>query len=210
MLWLMVSQMDFAALPPTILHKYLIAWDLVPPMRLLSSHTPPLPASLMIAHARATSPEPSLTNTTPANRPRRDLKDATKRRSSRLAEEERLQDSIAVMADVQGTHQVFATMAERHFQQRTTASVTAKEVEILTGFLQAVNRSRGVYSFLDCFAPLPTWDDYFRPRWLGSCCSFVGRCTCIYVLLCLRARASSAARFKVATGTVVTWAISTI
>jgi len=132
--------MDFAALPPASLHRYLVTWNLVPPMDMLSSTVPALPSSIMIAQARAVTPESTTTavGVTPANRPRREHKDGSKRRSSRLVEDE-MTENVAVMADVEASHHAYALIAERHFQQKPAA----KEVEVLTNFLHAVGRSRG-------------------------------------------------------------------
>lgn len=126
-------QMDFEALPPHILYRYLHHWGIVPPLSLIASSTPLLPPALL-QHMASNGPEQPIT---PANRPRREPKETQNRRrqSSQIIEG----DSIAVMADVDGVHQAYAVIAEQHFQRRPAV----KEVEVLTNFLSTASRSQG-------------------------------------------------------------------
>lgn len=125
--------MDFEALPTATLHRYLLAWNLIPPLELLSSSIPPLPSTLLMQGA-VPEHEPSIT---PANRPRRESKDGHSRR--RVSSQSIEGDTVAVMADVDGVHHAFAAIAEQHFQQRPAV----KEIETLTNFLAVANRNRG-------------------------------------------------------------------
>lgn len=94
---------DLSTLPLECLRKYIIRYDLVPPMYPSphTHHTPPLPPHLVNPPPppppRSQSPPSQLT---PANRPRRDLTKSS-RRSTRLAEDEQLQ---AIYAGVKETH----------------------------------------------------------------------------------------------------------
>lgn len=125
--------MDFEALPPAVLQRYLHHWGLVPPLSLITSSSPLLPSALLYQIAN-NGPEPSLT---PANRPRRELKELQNRRQRSTHSIEG--DSFPVMADVDGVHQAYAAIAEQHFQRRTAV----KEVEVLTNFLLSASRCRG-------------------------------------------------------------------
>jgi hypothetical protein len=129
----MQLQMDFEALPPAVLQRYLHHWGLVPPLSLITSKTPVLPSALLL-HLQNNSPEATVT---PANRPRREPKEIQNRRqfSSHSIEG----DNIAVMADVDGVHQAYAAIAEQHFQHR----LAVKEIEVLTNFLLIASRCQG-------------------------------------------------------------------
>lgn len=89
--------------------------------------------------SRAASP--LATSTTPANRPRRarDSKEASRRRSSRLLEEE-LRAGVGqppVLADVGEIHNVLATIVARH-----CGELAVKEVDTLASFMCAVKGGR--------------------------------------------------------------------
>lgn len=87
--------------------------------------------------SRAPSPDPT---PTPANRPKRG-KDTSRRRSTRLLEEEmRGLDQVPVLADIGELHGVLATIAQRHFRD---ASV--REVDTLSSFISAVKTRGGVH-----------------------------------------------------------------
>lgn len=129
------AQVDFAAMPVDALLRYLAQADAVPPLHpsLCSAENPPLPSSLLNPQAtapRAPSPAPT---STPANRPRRDVKDASRRRSSRLLEEEERSRRAPVLADAQAVHAVFATLAERQFEKEIV-----READAMQQFLLAV------------------------------------------------------------------------
>lgn len=123
-------QIDFKSLPLTTLHRYISHFNLIPPINPspLTLADPPTPAFLMepMPHlSRALSP---LVFPTPANRPRRDPKDPSRRRSSRLLEEN--ETRTPVMADVAEVHTLLATLAERHFQEHVV-----NEIDALASFM---------------------------------------------------------------------------
>jgi len=78
---------------------------------------------------------------TPANRPRRESKDHSRRRSSRLIEEE-ARSRPPILADVEEFHVVLAGIAERHFRD-ILAINGRKEVDTLASFMCAVERAKG-------------------------------------------------------------------
>jgi len=131
------QQMDFSTLPVDALHRYLAQYDLIPVVHPspLSAHDPPAPPSLLEANqgpSRGASP-PAVT--TLANRPRRESREQSRRRSSRLLEEGRLR--TPVLADVAEVQSVLAGIAQRHFE-----SQVVKEVDSLASFMCAV-KGRG-------------------------------------------------------------------
>ncbi|KAJ6497991.1 hypothetical protein C8R47DRAFT_1112484 [Mycena vitilis] len=137
-----VSLVEFIKMPTPVLYRYLTQFDLVPPVYpspLLASDPPP-PAVLdnpVRQPSRAPSPPP----TTPANRPRRESKDQTRRRSSRLVEEE-MPTRPPILADLDELHGVLAGIAERHF--RDLASINGREeVDTLASFMCAVEKAKG-------------------------------------------------------------------
>ncbi|KAJ7674444.1 hypothetical protein B0H17DRAFT_1016706 [Mycena rosella] len=137
-----VSLVEFIKMPTPVLYRYLTQFDLVPlvyPSPLLASDPPP-PAVLdnpMRQPSRAPSPPP----TTPANRPRRESKDQTRRRSSRLVEEE-MPTRPPILADLDELHGVLAGIAERHF--RELAAINGREeVDTLASFMCAVEKAKG-------------------------------------------------------------------
>ncbi|KAF9069651.1 hypothetical protein BDP27DRAFT_1222248 [Rhodocollybia butyracea] len=140
-----ISMVDFVKMPTLSVLRYLSAYDLVPSIRPLpsSADEPPPPYSLMhYPHPpRAPSPVPV---TTPANRPRRDpnQKDQSRRRSSRLSEEENFFQRTPVLADTYELHVVLAGLAERHFRE-TTSINGREEIETLTAFMVALEKKSG-------------------------------------------------------------------
>ena len=80
--------------------------------------------------------------TTPANRPRRsrESKEASRRRSTRLLEEEARaeMERAPVLNDVREIHGVLATLATRHFRE-----TSFREVETLSAFMCAVKARCG-------------------------------------------------------------------
>ncbi|KAJ7785653.1 hypothetical protein B0H16DRAFT_1487579 [Mycena metata] len=137
-----VSLVEFIKMPTPVLYRYLTQFDLVPlvyPSPLLANDPPP-PASLdnpMRPPSRAPSPPAA----TPANRPRRESKDQTRRRSSRLVEEE-TPTRPPILADLDELHAVLAGIAERHF--RDLASINGREeVDTLASFMCAVEKAKG-------------------------------------------------------------------
>ncbi|KAI0063135.1 hypothetical protein BV25DRAFT_1824684 [Artomyces pyxidatus] len=128
------SPMDFASLPMEALHRYLAQYDLIPSVHPspLTAHDPPPPASLLHplrGASRALSPVSTIT---PANRPRRESREQSRRRSSRLLEEEP-RGRAPVLADVEEVHAVLAGIAQRHFEAQVV-----KEVDSLASFMCAV------------------------------------------------------------------------
>ena len=106
-------------------------FDLIPTIRPspLTTLDPPPPAALEGLPGRHTSPTPSLSATTPANRPRRDPKEQSRRRSSRLIEDE-FPTRAPIVADEEA-YRVLAGVAERHFVDQ----VRREEVDILASFM---------------------------------------------------------------------------
>ena len=127
--------MDFHSLPADALCRYLVQADAVPVLfpSPCSIENPPLPSSLLNVQGtlpRVSSPVPT---TTPANRPRRDPKDANRRRSSRLQEEDERSRRGPILADAEAVHDVLATLSERHFEKQPI-----KEGDTVQQFLLAV------------------------------------------------------------------------
>ena len=128
-----------------MLNGYLNKHDLFPPIypSPASSATPPPPSHLInppMYVRREVSPTPSLTTggITPANRPRRDPKrdrDGSRRRSSRLLEEESAWRDMRnpILADIDEAHGAIATIAQRHFERQTM-----REGDVITAFVYAV------------------------------------------------------------------------
>lgn len=125
------SNVDFNKLPTATLHRYLSHFNLTPliyPSQLTST---PLPApSILLAPTRQSSRglSPLAMSTTPANRPRRDPKDQSRRRSSRLLEES--EPRVPILADVADVHTVLATLVDKHFQD-----YVANEIDTLASFM---------------------------------------------------------------------------
>ncbi|KAJ7293919.1 hypothetical protein C8J57DRAFT_1429588 [Mycena rebaudengoi] len=135
-------RVEFIKMPTPVLYRYLNQFDLVPlvyPSPLLANDPPP-PSSLdnpLRQISRAPSPPP----TTPANRPRRESKDHTRRRSSRLVEED-APSRMPILADIEELHAVLAGIAERHFRELGSINVR-EEVDTLASFMCAVEKAKG-------------------------------------------------------------------
>lgn len=128
-------QVDFHSLPADALRRYLVQADAMPLLfpSPCSTENPPLPSSLLAVQApvpRVSTPVPTAT---PANRPKRDPKDASRRRSSRLQEEDARCRRAPILADAEAVHDVLATLSERHFEKQGI-----KEGDALQQFLLAV------------------------------------------------------------------------
>ncbi|KAF8139788.1 hypothetical protein EV363DRAFT_1310647 [Boletus edulis] len=124
------SSIDFKSLPVATLHRYISHFNLIPIINPspLSLADPPTPAFLLeptLHSSRALSP---LVIPTPANRPRRDPKDQSRRRSSRLLEDNETRTPI--MSDVAEVHTLLAVLAERHFQD-----YVVNEIDTLASFM---------------------------------------------------------------------------
>ncbi|KAF8167881.1 hypothetical protein B0H34DRAFT_35690 [Crassisporium funariophilum] len=137
------SLVEFNKMPTTMLYRYMTQFDIVPMIypSPLSPEDPPPPSSLadpLRQHSRPPSP-PLLT---PANRPRRDPRDAqVRRRSSRLLEEE-IRNRTPILSDVVDVHGVLASVVERHFRESTSIN-GREEVDTLAAFMCAVEKSKG-------------------------------------------------------------------
>ncbi|KAH8120709.1 hypothetical protein DFH11DRAFT_85339 [Phellopilus nigrolimitatus] len=141
------SLVEFSSLPTPSLYRYIIHHDLVPVIypTPLTADDPPPPAALLDPArmaSRAPTPAPLLASTTPANRPRRtrETKEASRRRSTRLLEEEQRGglEQVPVLADVGELHGVLASIAQRHFKESSV-----REVDTLAMFLNAVKAKSG-------------------------------------------------------------------
>ena len=130
-------------MPTQVLHRYLIQFDIVPGVypSPLTPDDPPAPYTLADPHNLPSRPA-SPPSHTPANRPRREPKDVqSRRRSSRLLEEEpRMRAPI--LADTAELHGVLATIVERHFRE-SNAINAREEVDMLAAFMCAVEKSKG-------------------------------------------------------------------
>ncbi|KDR85216.1 hypothetical protein GALMADRAFT_233931 [Galerina marginata CBS 339.88] len=127
-----------------MLHRYMIQFDILPGVypSPLSPEDPPAPSTLADPE-RQQSRAPSPPALTPANRPRRDPKEAqTRRRSSRLLEEVP-RTRVPVLADIAELQGVLATIVERHFREMTSIN-SREEVDTLAAFMCAVEKSKGV------------------------------------------------------------------
>jgi hypothetical protein len=118
-------------MPTSAIYRYLSYFDLIPAVHPspLSAKDPPPPSSLQNAPRHSPRPPSPTAATTPANRPRRDPKDANRRRSSRLSEEEEY-TRTPILADVGDVHDVLAKIATRHFEQHSV-----REVDTLATFI---------------------------------------------------------------------------
>lgn len=132
------NQVDFTKLPLEALYRYLIEYDIVPDLDPLptTAYDPPPPSSLLKPRAQrgsTASPAPQLPPT-PANRPRRELSASTsRRRSSRLLDDDRRPSVTPVLADVGEVHRTLAQIAERHFREHQI-----KNLDVLGTFTYAV------------------------------------------------------------------------
>ena len=129
-------------MPIAILYRYVMQYDIIPHVypSPLSAEDPAPPSSLENPYLylpRFPSPPPL----TPANRPRREVKDSSRRRSTRLFEEE-MRSRIPVLADVDELQVVLAGIVERHFREMSSIS-GREEVDTLASFMCAVEKAKG-------------------------------------------------------------------
>ncbi|KAL4065793.1 hypothetical protein V8B97DRAFT_1982031 [Scleroderma yunnanense] len=125
------SSLDFNKLPIQTLHRYLSHFNLVPliyPSPLMADD-PPAPSILLDPTRQSSRCLSPLPIHTPANRPRRDPKDQSRRRSSRLLEDN--ESRTPVLADVSEVHTILASMADKHFQQDHVVN----EIDTLASFM---------------------------------------------------------------------------
>ncbi|KAF9454924.1 hypothetical protein P691DRAFT_770026 [Macrolepiota fuliginosa MF-IS2] len=138
------SMVEFSKMPLSVLYCYMTQYDIVPDVRPspLAAEDPPSPISLANPHrhsSRALSPP---AQTTPANRPRRESKEQSRRRSSRLLEEES-RSRTPILADADEIQSVLAGIVEKHFRDMPPIS-GRDEVDTLASFMCAVEKSKGL------------------------------------------------------------------
>ncbi|KAF5377243.1 hypothetical protein D9615_006409 [Tricholomella constricta] len=135
------SLVDFVKMPTPVLYRYLMQYDIVPHVypSPMTAEDPAPPSSLEHPYRQPTH-EPSPPLLTPANRPRRDPKEQSRRRSSRLLEETRSRTPI--LADIEELHLVLAGVVERHFRELPSIS-GREEVDTLASFMCAVEKAKG-------------------------------------------------------------------
>lgn len=129
-------------MPMHVLQRYLLQFhiDLMVYPSPLSPEDPPPPSSLADPHRQPSRPS-SPPAPTPANRPRRELKDIqVRRRSSRLLDEE-ARTRAPILADRVELHGVLASIVERHFRE-TTSINGREEIDILASFMCAVEKAK--------------------------------------------------------------------
>lgn len=124
------SVVDFRNMPTAGLYRYLSHFNLIPPVypSPLTAADPPSPDSLLDPvrqNPRGLSP---FTISTSGNRPRRDTKDPSRRRSSRLLEES--ESRTPILADIAEIQAILAAIAERHFQDHAVS-----EIDTLASFM---------------------------------------------------------------------------
>ncbi|KAH7911811.1 hypothetical protein BJ138DRAFT_1172309 [Hygrophoropsis aurantiaca] len=124
------SLVEFKNMPTAALHRYLSHFNLIPmihPSPLCAADPPPpsyLQDPLHYAHAHSPVVLPTI-----ANRPRRDPKDHSRRRSSRLLDDP-YPHRTPILADIADVHAVLAEMAERHFLEHVVS-----EIDTLAAFM---------------------------------------------------------------------------
>ncbi|KAF8665164.1 hypothetical protein AX16_000629 [Volvariella volvacea WC 439] len=134
------SLVEFAKLPTSVLHAYLMSYDIVPLVypSPLTANDPPPPSALDHPYRPPAPPSPPPL-LTPANRPRRDPTGASRRRSSRLMDDDPYRGRQPVLADIDHVHTILAGIVERHFREMNSV----REVDTLASFMCAVGKARG-------------------------------------------------------------------
>lgn len=130
-------------MPIHVLQRYLIHFNIVPIVypSPLSPEDPPAPITLADPLRQLSHP-PSPPTLTPANRPRRESKEVqSRRRSSRLLEEE-IRTRAPILSDKVELHRVLASIVEKHFHE-TTSINGREEVDMLAAFMCAVEKAKG-------------------------------------------------------------------
>ncbi|KAF9004160.1 hypothetical protein BDZ89DRAFT_1095732 [Hymenopellis radicata] len=122
-----ISLVEFNKLTLPTLYRYLTQFELLPPIypSPLKADDPPPPSSLI-------------------NPPRLylDHLEPSRRRSSRLLEEEEMPTRMPIRADMDELHSVLASIADKHF--REILSINGREeVDTLASFMCAVEKSKG-------------------------------------------------------------------
>ncbi|KAG5654326.1 hypothetical protein H0H81_004280 [Sphagnurus paluster] len=137
---LKTSMVEFSKMPIPVLYRYLMTYDIVPHVypSPMSADDPAPPSALENTMRQSHEPSPPLM--TPANRPRRDPKEQSRRRSSRLLEETR--NRTPILADIEELHVVLAGIVDRHFREMPSIS-GREEVDTLASFMCAVEKAKG-------------------------------------------------------------------
>lgn len=119
-------------------------YDIVPDVwpSPLTAEDPPSPTRLSNSYRHSSRGLSPPAHVTPANRPRREPKDQSRRRSSRLLEEES-RSRTPILADVDEVQSVLASIVERHFRDMPPIN-GRDEVDTLASFMCAVEKSRGL------------------------------------------------------------------
>ena len=96
---------------------------------------PPAPSILLDPTPQSSRGLSPLATHTPGIRPRRDPKDQSRRRSSRLPEEN--ESRTPILADIAEVHTILASIADKHFQQEHTVD----EIDTLASFMVKTKNS---------------------------------------------------------------------
>ncbi|EKM83678.1 hypothetical protein AGABI1DRAFT_110318 [Agaricus bisporus var. burnettii JB137-S8] len=138
------SMVEFSKMPLSFLHSYMTQYDIVPDVwpSPLTAEDPPPPISLFHPHRHSPRVLSPPAHTTPANRPRRESKEQSRRRSSRLLEEEN-RSRTPILADVDEVQTVLACIVERHFREMPPIN-GRDEVDTLASFMCAIEKSKGL------------------------------------------------------------------
>ncbi|EGN94103.1 hypothetical protein SERLA73DRAFT_188687 [Serpula lacrymans var. lacrymans S7.3] len=125
------SLIDFTSLSSAALYRYLTHFDIIPMVypSPLTAEDPPPPSSLQDPSRHGSRGPSPFTIITPANRPKRDPKEQSRRRSSRLLEDD-ITSRAPILADVDEVHAVLAGLAERHFRDHIV-----NEIDTLASFM---------------------------------------------------------------------------
>ncbi|KAG2160235.1 uncharacterized protein EDB93DRAFT_1074561 [Suillus bovinus] len=125
------SAIDFRNMSTAGLYRYLSHFSLIPPVypSPLIAADPPSPDSLLDpVRQNPRGLSPFTTISTSGNRLRRDTKDPSRRRSSRLLEEN--ESRTPILADIAEIQTILAAIAERHFQDHAVS-----EIDTLASFM---------------------------------------------------------------------------
>ncbi|KAF7437319.1 hypothetical protein PC9H_004158 [Pleurotus ostreatus] len=138
------SLVDFSTMPLSVLYRYMTQFNLVPVITPspLSPEDPAPPSTLAHPFRHSSRPPSPPTQTTPANRPRRDPREQQqhRRRSLRLVDE--YTPRTPILVDLEELNGVIATMVERHFREEIVVS-GREEVDTLAAFMCAVEKFKG-------------------------------------------------------------------
>ena len=126
------QKVEFKGMPTAMLYGYIAHFDLTPTVipSPLSAEDPPPPFYLQDPNRYGSRAPTPLANVTPANRPRRESKEQSRRRSSRLLDD---RNRTPILTDVREFNQVLAAIAEKHFRE-----TNVKEVDTLASFMCSI------------------------------------------------------------------------